>query len=180
MRLTPFRFVVAYSSDTIDSLFHSARRWRVRRRAFRTVGHSTLRDRLTIMEQVIVSSLLSVVDILGNARAHLGRDVRISDVTVALSCQQLDQDVTWMLSKEWLDGCVKPATAVLDRTRAIQLCRQFLSAEFQEAVGFCFGFPTVDAIAIGQVNGTLQDGTRGFAYNLVNLKSLIVEGQEII
>lgn len=122
---------------------------------------------------------LSVNDVLNNPHLFLDTEITLADFMVAQGCDQLNQDLCWMLSEEWLDASSNPADAVIDHSRAIQICVKSLSVLFIDIVGPCGGW-AVDAYSVAQVQGTLTKGTNGFAYDLINVNSVIVDGQEIV
>jgi hypothetical protein len=122
---------------------------------------------------------IRVVDVLQNPSLFLNAEFTLEDLMIAQGNDRFAEDLAWMLSESWLDSSATPDIAVLDRSHSIQLCLPKLSYAFFWTVTPCGGWP-IDAYSVAKVTGTLISGTNGFAFNIVDIKHVIVGSEDII
>ena len=87
---------------------------------------------------------VSVKDIFDNPDAYLQMEVIVKDFAVAQSCMEPYQDLFWMLSEEWLNASLDQSEAVMDRSRAIQLCLKLLSADLVDVAAHRVGLQPIE------------------------------------
>jgi hypothetical protein len=122
---------------------------------------------------------LRVSELLDNPDVFIGAEITLEDMMIAQGCDQLNQDLCWMMSEEWLDASPDPARAVVDHSKAIRLCLAGLSHAFITAASQCGGW-SIDAYSVATVRGTLIRGTDDFPLDLIRLRFVRVNHRDIL